>query len=158
MEIDQRIHLDVGCGENIQPGFVGMDKRALPNVQIVHDIESFPWPLEDESCAVILMSHIIEHIAPNKHIDLLNELWRIMIPDGLLIISTPYPYSFGWHQDPTHIASWNEATPYYFVPGNGLYNVYKPKPWKIDNLTYHVATTLEVGMRKVLNGTGSIET
>lgn len=144
-----RIHLDVGCGPNKQHGFIGIDKRNQTGVDIVHDIEKFPWPLEDNSCCTVLLSHLIEHIEGKHHIDLVNEIWRITDMDGLLIISTPYPNSFGWHQDPTHCASWNEATPYYFVPGNPLYNVYKPKPWKIENISFDMNTTLEVAFRKV---------
>lgn len=149
--IEQKIMLDVGCGLNKQPGFVGMDKRAVDGVQIVHDVCDFPWPLEDESCAVILMSHLIEHIPGNFHIELMDECWRVLEDNGLLIISTPYPNSHGWHQDPTHVATWNESTPHYFVPGNVLYDVYQPKPWKIDRLTFDMLSTLEVAFRKCLS-------
>ena len=148
----QKMLLDVGCGGNKQHGFVGMDRRKLDGVDIVHDVIDFPWPIKDDACCTVLLSHLIEHIAPDMHIDLMNEIWRILEPNGLLIISTPYPNSFGWHQDPTHCASWNEATPYYFVPGNALYNVYKPKTWKIEQLTFDMRTTLEVAMRKDVNG------
>jgi SAM-dependent methyltransferase len=154
MKVKQKIMLDVGAGNNVQPGFVGLDKRPLPGVQIVHDVETFPWPLEDESCSVVLMSHLIEHIQPAKHVALMDEVWRIIEDNGLLIISTPYPNSHGWHQDPTHCASWNESTPHYFVPGNELYEVYRPKPWKIDNLGFDIQTNLEVAFRKVGNGKG----
>jgi predicted SAM-dependent methyltransferase len=152
MDIKPKVNLDVGCGSNKQHGFIGIDKRKLETVDIVHDLEVFPWPLEDESCCTVLMSHFVEHVSPAKQIDLINEAWRILEPDGLLIISTPYPNSFGWHQDPTHCASWNEATPHYFVPGNQLYNVYEPKPWKIENISFDLRTTLEVAMRKVGDG------
>ena len=148
----QKINLDVGCGVRKQHGFIGMDKRDLDGVDIVHDVTDLPWPLDDDSCCTVLMSHLIEHIQPALHIDIIDECWRVIEPDGLLIISTPHPYSFGWHQDPTHCASWNEATPMYFVPGNELYDVYQPKPWRIDNLSFDMRTTLEVALRKVDNG------
>ena len=31
------IQLDIGCGSNKQKGFVGMDKRDIAGVDIVHD-------------------------------------------------------------------------------------------------------------------------
>lgn len=144
-----KLNLDVGCGENCQPGFVGMDIRKVKGVEIIHNAESFPWPIEDDSCSVVLMSHFIEHVKPWLQIDIMNEAWRVLEPDGLLLISTPYGGSFRWHQDPTHCASWNEATPDYFTPGKPLYDVYKPKPWAIDRLFWSLRGDIEVAFKKI---------
>lgn len=125
------ICLDIGAGENPQKGFVAMDKRKLPGIDIVHDLEVFPYPLEDESCLTIVGSHIIEHIKPWLTIDFFNELWRIMKPGGQLVLSTPYAGSPGYWQDPTHCNGFNEATLQYFDPFYPLWQIYKPKPWKL---------------------------
>jgi len=148
MNIDQKIMLDVGCGRNCQSGYTGMDKRELPEVKVVHDAEVFPWPLDDESCGRVVMSHFVEHVKPWLQIDLLNECWRVPEPGGLLMIATPYAASFGYIQDPTHCSPWNEATPEYFDPDCPLYRVYEPKPWKIEARSWVVQGTLEVAMRK----------
>ena len=124
--------LDIGCGFNCQPGFVGMDKRKVDGVQIQHDVENLPWPLGDETCAVLVMSHLIEHIKPWLQIDVLNEAWRILEVGGILALSTPYATSFGFFQDPTHCAPWNEATVEYFCAGTALFEVYRPRPWMLD--------------------------
>lgn len=129
---NQTIRLDIGCGENKQKDFIGMDARDLEGVDIVHDLEVFPYPIPDESCGTILGSHIIEHILPRMTIPLFNELWRIMKVGGQLILSTPYPGSTGYWQDPTHCNGFNEATPQYFDPAWPLWNIYKPLPWKIE--------------------------
>jgi ubiquinone/menaquinone biosynthesis C-methylase UbiE len=147
----QKIMLDVGCGPRKQEGWTGMDRREIPGVDVVHDIVDTPWPFDDESCAVVMMSHLIEHIPAWEHFKVVDEVWRVLVPDGLLIVATPYPGSRGWHQDPTHCSSWNEATPYYFVPGTVLYDIYQPLPWKIEKITYDIQTTLEVAMRKAEN-------
>ena len=147
-KVKAKLNLDVGCGENCQAGFVGMDIRKLPGVKIVHDAEVFPWPVDSGACSVILMSHLIEHIKPWKQLDIMNEAWRVLESEGILIISTPYGGSFRWHQDPTHCTSWNEATPYYFVQGNALYNVYTPKPWSIDKIYWQTHGDLEVVFKK----------
>lgn len=125
------ICLDIGCGGNKQPNFVGMDKRKLKGVDIIHDLEKFPYPLPDECCLTIVGSHIYEHIKPWLSIDFINELWRIMKPNGQLALSMPYGWSFGYIQDPTHCNPSNEATWQYFDPDYPLYQIYKPKPWKI---------------------------
>lgn len=130
-KLNQGILLDIGCGANKNPGFTGMDKRKLKGVDIVHDIEKFPWPLANESCLQVVGSHIVEHIKPWLMIDFMNEIWRVMKPKGRLALAMPYGVSFGFVQDPTHCNPCNEATWQYFDPGFPLYNIYQPKPWKI---------------------------
>lgn len=125
------IMLDIGSGHNKQKGFVGMDKRKLSETDIVHDLEKFPYPLEDGCCLTIVASHIIEHIKPWLMIDLMNELWRISKVGAQLAIAMPYGVSHGFVQDPTHCNACNETTWQYFDPTQGLYGIYHPKPWKI---------------------------
>jgi len=142
--IKGKLCIDVGCGEACQPEFIGMDKRDLEGVDIVHDVEVFPWPIEDDSVHVLMMSHIVEHIKPWLQIDFINEAWRVLKPKGMLLISTPYGGSFRYNQDPTHCSPWNEATPTYFEKGSGLYEIYKPKPWKLQRCNYYVHGDLEI--------------
>jgi len=144
------IRLDIGCGESKQKGFVGMDKRSMPSVDIVHDLEVFPYPLESESCLIIAGSHIVEHIKPWLMLDFMNELWRLLQVDGQLALSMPYAGSPGYWQDPTHCNGCNEATWHYFDPRFPLYQVYKPKPWKlVDGFpVWQVTGNLEVVMEK----------
>jgi len=147
------IMLDLGCGANKQQNFVGIDKRALPEVDIVHDLEEFPYPLDDESVLTIVASHIIEHIKPWKFISLMDELWRILIPNGQLAIGMPYGVSFGYVQDPTHCNPCNEATWRYFDHRADLYRIYKPKPWEIEKgfPAWQANGNMEVLMRKVVD-------
>lgn len=153
LDIKKGILLDIGCGQDKRPNFVGMDKRNLPEVDIVHDLELFPYPLEDESCLTIIGSHIYEHIKPWLSIDFMNELWRIMKFDGQLVLSMPYGWSKGFIQDPTHCNPANEATFQYFDPRYPLYQIYEPKPWQIEEgfPVYQVTGNLEVVMRKCKN-------
>ena len=157
--------LDIGCGFNKNAGFIGMDKREVAGVDIVHDAEFLPWPLDNESCAVVAMSHLIEHIKPWLQIDVINECWRVLEMGGILAISTPYANSFGYCQDPTHIAPWNEATPAYFIGDSKslhynevLYNVYRPKPWKEERLLWDTKINMEIVLRKIAeNGKGATD-
>ena len=140
------IRLDIGCGENKQPGFVGMDIRKCDAVDIVWDAQDFPYPLPDNICLQILLSHLWEHIEPKNRIKLMDELWRIMKPEGQLLISVPYYLSFGAYQDPTHYPCPNEATFTYFDPGYPLYSIYKPKPWKLARNNYSLNGNMEIIM------------
>jgi len=126
------ILLDVGAGESRRKGFVTLDKRPLDGIDIVHDLEAFPYPLEDDSCLTIVASHIVEHIKPWLMLDFMDELWRLLKVEGGLAISMPYGASRGFQQDPTHCNMCNEATWQYFDPKFPLYQIYKPKPWNIQ--------------------------
>jgi len=155
--IKSKLFLDVGCSTNKNVGFIGMDKRKVEGVDIVHDAEVIPWPLDDGACGVIIMSHLIEHISPKLTIDVIDECWRILELDGALMISTPYGGSFRYFQDPTHCNPWVEATPEYFDPTRPLYQVYKPRPWKIEKLYWNPYGDLELAMRKIKEGNNVIE-
>lgn len=152
-EIDRHrgIRLDVGCGGNKQPNFVGMDKRELEGVDIVHDLETFPYPLPDECCLTIVGSHIVEHLKPWLMIDFMDELWRVMKPEGQLAMSMPYPGSRGYWQDPTHINGSNEVTFQYFDPEYPLYGIYRPRPWRLMKgfPVWQVTGNLEILMSKI---------
>lgn len=149
------VQLDIGCGENKQPGFVGMDYRELPGVDIVHNWNNYPWPLPDESVIRAIASHVVEHISPidGNFLRWMDEVWRIMKYDGQLAIATPHGYSPGYLQDPTHCNPCNETTWAYFDPLEPrtqglLYRIYKPKPWKIEVLNWSPAANIEVLLRK----------
>ena len=51
------IRLDIGCGANKQPNFVGIDMLPLKGVDIVWDLETTPWPLPDECVLTAVASH-----------------------------------------------------------------------------------------------------
>jgi len=145
------IKLDLGCSDHKQDSFVGMDIRKCKGVDIVHDCTKFPYPIPDNSCLMILMSHLWEHIEPRYRVRMMDELWRIMKDGGQLMISMPYAGSFGMFQDPSHYPSGNEATFTYFDPGYPLYQVYKPKPWKIIRNDYQINGCLEVLLEATKN-------
>jgi len=99
-------------------------------------------------CDIVLMSHLMEHLNPKYVVDILNEIWRITKVGGQLWLSMPYPLSHGFYQDPTHIKTWNETTPTYFDPQHYLYNIYKPKPWKVVQNSFFSYGNIEIVLEK----------
>lgn len=139
------IMLDIGCGDHKQKNWIGMDKRPCEGVDIVHDVQDFPWPIPDNVVFRALCSHLWEHIEPKYRIQFMDEVWRVMKPDGELMIAVPYYMSLGATQDPTHYTCPNEYTFTYFDPTyEPLYGIYKPKPWKIIVNDYRMNGNLEV--------------
>lgn len=147
------IRLDIGCGSNKNPGFVGIDMLDLPGVDIIHDLEETPWPLPDESVIMATASHVLEHINPHKgvFINVMNEIWRVLKPGGQFAFVVPHASSHGYQQDPTHCNMINETTMHYFAPlsSTQLYNFYRPKPWKIERQFFNPNTNIEVLLTKL---------
>lgn len=149
------IRLDLGGGRNPNKGCINMDIRAWPQVDIVWDVEEFPWPLPDECCVQVFASHLVEHINPAKggFLKFMDEVWRVCKPDAQFAISLPYCISPGYFQDPTHVNPCNENTWLYFdpLPDNQkgvLYYIYEPKPWKVQQLYWAPEANMEVLMIK----------
>jgi len=154
---NQGIRLDIGCGGNKQEGFVGMDIRAMKGVDIVQDLEKFPWGLPNDCVTVAIASHVVEHINPagGTFIRFLNEVWRILKPGAEFMIAAPYYSSPGFAQDPTHCNMVSEVTWEYFDPlapitKGQLYHIYSPLPWKIKVNTWSNNGNLECVLVKRL--------
>ena len=144
----QQVWLDVGCGDNKQPDCVGMDRRKRSGVDVVHDAEDLPWPFKKDTFNRVILSHVMEHLNPKLHVEIMDEIWRVMKHQGIVMLAMPYPGSQGHWQDPTHIKPWNETTPRYFDPDCELYQVYKPKPWKIEGCVWRSDGNIEIILRK----------
>ncbi len=144
VEDRSKIRIDIGCGQAKQKGFVGMDIRRMPGVDVVHDIESYPWPFPDSCASIINASHIIEHIPPVSYrlevtrgtppltaygvitdvklhrekglLLFMDEMHRVLENEGQAWITCPYGWSHGFVQDPTHTKPINESFFEYFTP------------------------------------------
>lgn len=82
----KRVHL--GCGSHVIPGFVNVDSRALPGVDVVSEIGDLSF-LEDESCEVIYASHVLEHLATAEVAPFLARCRAKLAPGGRLLVAVP---------------------------------------------------------------------
>lgn len=94
--------LDIGCGNNKYPCSLGMDRVKLPSVDIIHDIEDFPYPFINNSFDTIVMQHVLEHVSKENmaNIKIIEEAHRLLRPKGTLIVEIPLGPCFNF--DPTH--------------------------------------------------------
>jgi hypothetical protein len=92
---------------------------------IKHDVLSFPWPIEDNSVYEARCSHFVEHIPhqiegynkyKNGMILFMEELYRVLMPQGFVTITCPYYSSERAWQDPTHVRAITKETFKYFDP------------------------------------------
>jgi predicted SAM-dependent methyltransferase len=104
--------LDLGCGKKKQEGFIGVDKVQMDGVDVVWDLENFPWPFDDESIDEIYCSHYVEHTS--DLIRFMDEVYRILKQGHDCTILAPYYNSIEAWRDPTHKRAISEQTFDYF--------------------------------------------
>lgn len=101
-----RRKLDIAGGQVSPPGWTNID--LWEGADIVHDLFTFPWPLEDRSVSEARCSHFVEHL-PMEYVDgkdmlfaFMDEVWRILKPGGTFEVRHPHLQSERAFQDPTH--------------------------------------------------------
>ena len=97
--------LNLGSGSKILKGYVNVDKFQYYNPDVVHDLEKFPYPFEDNSVDEILLSHVLEHIGQNPDVfnNIIKELYRICKNNSIVDIRVPHPRHDDFISDPTHV-------------------------------------------------------
>jgi predicted SAM-dependent methyltransferase len=118
--------LDLACGQSCREGYEGVDYVQVEGVKHVVNLMKYPWPFDDSSVAAIHCSHYAEHIPaievdffgkpvdPGEGQDALlrfyDELYRILMPDGIAEIRVPCGRSNRGFWDPTHRRFFMEQT------------------------------------------------
>lgn len=128
--------LDFGCGnnkyvsKNPKDKVVGLDIAKLPDVDIVYDLDKYPWPFKSNEFDMIVSNHVCEHLT--DLIKAMEELHRIAKPNAILKFNVPYFASAGAYQDPTHKRFFTYRTFEYFEEESG-FNFYTKARFKILN-------------------------
>ena len=108
------VKVNLGAGTDIRKGYVNHDIAALDGIDVVHDLNHFPWPWPDGSVEEIIALDLLEHL--DDLMASFEELHRILSPTGKAFIKVPYWNSSFFHMDPTHKRGFHEATFYFFDP------------------------------------------
>lgn len=98
-------------------------------------------------------SYIGDYDATPMFIKFMDEVWRVLKVGGEFAIAVPHGRSDGFLQDPSHCNAINEARWAYFDPFEPntqglLWNIYRPKPWRIKHLTWSPDANIEVVLVK----------
>lgn len=136
--LNEPLKLDVGCGKNKQPGFIGIDQYDFDGVDIVADlrsprwhakkvpdsikprlvehmnarVETTSWSFKEDSVDEIHCSHFLEHLTNLndrwERVHFFNECYRIMKPGAQMRIVFPHWSSHRFYGDPTHKEPFSE--------------------------------------------------
>jgi predicted SAM-dependent methyltransferase len=104
--------LDLACGNNKRKGFIGIDRMPINGVDIIWDLEEYPWPFVDNSVGEVYCAHFVEHV--DDLIKFMNEMYRVCKNGATIHIVAPYYTSVGASQDPTHKRFISEQSFLYF--------------------------------------------
>jgi len=70
------VKVDLACGDRKKSeDYIGVDIAKTEAVDIIHDLNIFPWPFEDNSVDEVFCSHYIEHI---PHKDAYSEIKSVL--------------------------------------------------------------------------------
>jgi glycosyltransferase involved in cell wall biosynthesis len=114
--------LDLGAAHRKPPGYLGVDQYARDGVDIIATLPA-PLDLPDDSVGLLRAVDFLEHV-PAK-IPLINELYRLLAPGGMLLTQTPSSDGRGAYQDPTHVAYYNENSFWYYT--DNQYRAFVPE-------------------------------
>ena len=97
--------LNLGCGKRYIDGWVNVDFYDDSKCDIIHDLEEFPWPWEDDSVSEIRIIHTLEHLGADwkVYIKILQEMYRVCEDDAEIMVAVPSPWHWNFTSDPTHV-------------------------------------------------------
>ncbi len=124
--------INLGAGNDIRDGYINHDITTLRGIDVVHDLNVFPWPWDDGSISEIVAMDVIEHL--DDFVRVMEELYRVLKLGGLLKIKVPYWNSVSRHADPTHKRGFHELTFRFFDPAS----VYCKERYYYTQARFHV--------------------
>lgn len=112
--------LHIGSGKKTLKGATTIDILDLPGVDVVHDLDSLPWPFEDNTFDLIFAHSVFEHL--DKQIAIMEEMSRILKPGGRLVIAVPHFRCTDAFTDSTHKHFFTTQSMDYYIEGKALAN------------------------------------
>lgn len=106
--------MNLGAGSDILAGYVNHDIVRLPGIDVVHNLNEYPWPWADASIDEIKVHDVLEHL--DSFMKAMEELFRVLAPGGRCHVSVPYWNSVSAGADPTHKRGFHELTFSFFDP------------------------------------------
>mgnify|MGYP000244575908 CR=1 FL=1 len=115
------VKLNLGSGGRPKEGYINVDVNPkAPGVDVIHDLNIYPWPFEDNSINEVLMEQCLEHLIDRNRA--MKEIHRILKKGGVAKISVSH---FTWqyaYADPTHKHFFAYDTFFYYAGKGGYFD------------------------------------
>ena len=113
--------LNLGCGRDIKKGYINLDKSEIKGVDIVHNLDKYPWPFKDNHFGEVYGKDVIEHA--KDLFKVMKEIRRICKHNAVVKIIVPY-----WHSSaafyPNHNYFFNVDSMKFFTEESRTYDSY----------------------------------
>jgi LmbE family N-acetylglucosaminyl deacetylase len=104
-----RLHL--GCGDRIWPGWINVDRQALAGSDFRRcDLVVEPLPLYDATVDYVFSEDFLEHLPADRRVAVMNEIYRVLVPNGVMEHYVPNAGSRNAYGSPSHLSHWNLQT------------------------------------------------
>jgi SAM-dependent methyltransferase len=113
--------LNLGAGKDIKDSFINHDIADLTGMDVVHDLNNYPWPWKDATFDLILAVDVLEHL--DDFVKAMEEIHRILKFSGLATIRVPYWNHSCAYIDPTHKRGYHERTFDFFDINSNYYKI-----------------------------------
>ena len=120
--------LDIGCGKRKVAGAVGIDLSPESQADIIHDLNSFPYPLRADEFDRIYCLDVLEHL--QDVIRTMEEIHRLARKGAEVLIRVPHFTSTLAYGDPTHRHFFNTQSLDYVCGGFEEYDFYSKVVFK----------------------------
>ena len=127
--------LEFGCGNAKTPGAIGVDINPRSAADVLHDMNVFPYPFDDDVADRIICHDVLEHV--EHFVPTIEELWRIGRDGCRIDVTAPFMSSINYHSDPTHRRSFTSRSFDYFVDGTDVRNhAYSEARLRVESVAF----------------------
>jgi SAM-dependent methyltransferase len=99
-DLSTRRILNLGSGRKYLSEAFNVDRQAATNPDLMHDLNSVPWPLPDNHFKTVLLADSLEHL--EDVVATMEEVHRVCRDGAVVRITTPHFSSANSFTDPTH--------------------------------------------------------
>lgn len=133
--------LQLGCGVRPMKDAINHDRvKHSAHVDVEHDLDNLPWPWADGEFTRVIALDVMEHLKLDVAV-WLDECWRILAPDGRLVLRLPaWDNPVSW-RDPTHRKVFHPETFDYWDTRKALFKDYgffyfgeSARWWKVETV------------------------
>jgi predicted SAM-dependent methyltransferase len=81
--------LNLGCGTDIQSGYVNIDARSMSGVDLTHDIEQKDLPYAPGTVSEVRAIDVLEHFSFRSTERILRDWFRVLKLGGFILVQVP---------------------------------------------------------------------
>lgn len=101
----QKLH--IGCGRDRRDGWINLDRERGGDLQA--DV-TCGIPLDTSSIDAVYSQDFLEHLPPSASVHVINEIWRVLKPNGTMEHYVPNAGTRNDYGSPSHLSHWNLQT------------------------------------------------